>query len=698
MANAPKPHTARKPPMPSAGHADIGDWIRRVWLIYLVAGVARPAVAQVDQPRAQQFFKEAQALCERDAGRLWGVSICAPMVIVDRRTQTIATSRPAPAGARPRELGFVNAPIHWGGATWGAYMWDDVVSKTPRDRNELFLHELFHGVQAQLGVGAPAGPTEHLDAADGRYWLRLEWRALARALRESGPPRTLAVRDALAFRQARRALYPASVADERGQEITEGLAAYTGTVLAAQSSAAAIVRALDLLAGAESAESFVRTFAYFSGPAYGLLLDAASPGWTRRARGSDDLGTLLMAALAVQPAGDATAAATRYGGAEIRASEEQRDQQRQERLAELRRRFVDGPALVIPGGGTASDSRGAVVIPGVGTVYFHAFRSSGAWGTLEAENGVLVLSDGRTRRVPAPVRRDDGTLAGDGWTFKAAPGWVVREGARRGDYEVVPQPSVTTDVVYGHKDGLALTMDVYRPAQPNGAGVISIVSGGWQSSVEMGRLMAQAYPPLNDKGFTVFAVRHGSSPRYPLSAIVADTRRAVRFIRQHAGEYGVDPSRIGVFGSSAGGQLALLLGTTADSGDPSASEAVLRESSRVAAVVAFFPPTDLARWGTQPIRQAFPAMRLTDAEAAEYSPIRFVSPRAAPALIVHGDADRTVPIVEGETMHAALTNAGVPASFMRIAGAGHGFEGADLEHASAAMVQWFERYLGSAAK
>ena len=159
------------------------------------------------------------------------------------------------------------------------------------------------------------------------------------------------------------------------------------------------------------------------------------------------------------------------------------------------------------------------------------------------------------------------------------------------------QPPVTMDVVYGHKDGLALTFDVHRPARPNGAGVISIVSGGWQSSVEMGRLIAQNYPPLNEKGFTVFAVRHGSSPRYPMSAIVADMRRAVRFIRQHAGEYGVDPNRIGVYGGSAGGQLALLLGTTADSGDPSASDAVLRESSRVAAVVAYFPPTDLSRWG-----------------------------------------------------------------------------------------------------
>ena len=263
--------------------------------------------------------------------------------------------------------------------------------------------------------------------------------------------------------------------------------------------------------------------------------------------------------------------------------------------------------------------------------------------------------------------------------------------------EPARQPSVTTDVVYGHKDGLALTFDVHRPAQPNGAGVIAIVSGGWQSSVEMSRLIVDGYlsPLLNEKGFTVFAVRHGSSPRYPMSAIVADVRRAVRFIRQHAGEYGVDPNRIGVFGGSAGGQLALLLGTTADSGDPSASDAVLRESSRVAAVVAYFPPTDLSRWGN---RRAFPATALTEAEAAQYSPIRFVSPAAAPSLIVHGDADTVVPIVEGETMYAALTKAGVPASFIRIEGAGHGFEGADLERANAAMVQWFERHLRGAAK
>ena len=229
---------------------------------------------------------------------------------------------------------------------------------------------------------------------------------------------------------------------ERALYITEGLASYTQTVLAAPSEADAIARALELLAGAEDGESFVRTFTYNSGPAYGLLLDASAPGWTRTVRGSDDPVVLLMRALGVQPVADAAAAAARYGGAELRAAEEQREQQRQARIAELRQRFVDGPVFVMPcGGGGTSNSLGAVVIPGAGTVYFHPYRLSGPCGTLAAHNGVLEASDGRSRRLPAPVRGDDATISGDGWTFKAAAGWVVSEGARRGDYEVVRQQS-----------------------------------------------------------------------------------------------------------------------------------------------------------------------------------------------------------------------------------------------------------------
>lgn len=418
-------------------------------LTYAIIGHPPPAVAQVDQQRAQEFFKEAQDLCERDGGRLWGVSICAPMVIGDARTQTFATSQPPPDEPRPNTIGLLNGPIQWGDTMWAAMTWETIANWPARTRGEAFLHESFHIVQISRGIATPdrgrLGPNtrsenEHLDGVDGRYWLRLEWRALARALRESGELRAQAVREALAFRQARLARYPEHVVSEYFLDINEGLASYTQTVLAAPSTEDAIARALELLAGAEDGESYVRTFAYNSGPAYGLLLDAAAPGWPRRMRVGDEPAELLMRALGVKPVADAAAAALRYGGAELRRIEEQRDQQRQARIAELRLRFVDGPVLLMPGGGSGlSNSLGAVVIPDVGTIYFHAYRMTGPWGALEADNGVLVSSDGRTRRLPAPVQRDEKTVCGDGWTLKVASGWVVREGARRGDYELVRQ-------------------------------------------------------------------------------------------------------------------------------------------------------------------------------------------------------------------------------------------------------------------
>jgi hypothetical protein len=340
----------------------------RAVVAWVVIGHPAPAVAQVDQQRAQEFFKEAQAVCVRDGGRLWGMSICMPMVIGDARTQTFATSQPPPDAPRPRLIGLLNGPIQWGDTMWAAIMWDTVALQEPRLRSGMLIHESFHIVQMRLGLRVDALSAEHLDSVDGRYWMRLEWRALARALRESGEPRALAIREALAFRQARHARFPDMVESERAVEINEGLASYTQAVLPAQSEADAIARAVEGLIGAEGGESFVRTFAY------------------AKMRASDDVAALLMRALGVQPVADATAAAVRYGGAEIRAAEEQREQQRQTRIAELRRQFIDGPVLVMPGAGAGlSNSLGAVVIPDVGTIYFGAYCQTGEWGALQAD-------------------------------------------------------------------------------------------------------------------------------------------------------------------------------------------------------------------------------------------------------------------------------------------------------------------------
>lgn len=148
-------------------------WVRRVAVVCACGVALLPSVAeaQVDRERAHAYFAEAAALCERDAGRLWGVPLCGPMVIADAATKTLATSQPPPDGPRPPTLGFVNAPIEWGGARWAAYVWSYVPTDDASARGRLLMHELFHRVQAGLGLMTVGQPNDHLDTLDGRYWL-----------------------------------------------------------------------------------------------------------------------------------------------------------------------------------------------------------------------------------------------------------------------------------------------------------------------------------------------------------------------------------------------------------------------------------------------------------------------------------------------------------------------------------------------
>ena len=161
------------------------------------------------------------------------------------------------------------------------------------------------------------------------------WRALAAALGSAGAARRAALRDALAFRAARHAAFPGAAENERLMEINEGLAQYTGTAVAAPSHQAAVADAIDQLAKAPENATFVRTFPYPAGAAYGLLLDTVAPAWTRRVKSGDDLAAMTMAAAGVEPTADARGAAARYGGGELRASEEARDAERQVRMTGL---------------------------------------------------------------------------------------------------------------------------------------------------------------------------------------------------------------------------------------------------------------------------------------------------------------------------------------------------------------------------
>ena len=250
---------------------------------------------------------------------------------------------------------------------------------------------------------------------------------------------------------------------------------------------------------------------------------------------------------------------------------------------------------------------------------------------------------------------------------------------------------IKADVVYGHKDGMALVYDVIQPENSNGAAIVFMVSGGWYSRWAPPEARAEQFSDMLDVGFTVIPVHHGSAPRYHVPDAYADVSRELRHIKLSAESHGIDADRIGVTGGSAGGHLSLMLGLNSDAGKASAQDEVERISNQVAAVVAYFPPVDL-REITGP-NDRFPALDFPQDAAAAISPILHADPSDPPTLLIHGDADELVDISNSEIMFAEFKNQNIESDFIVIPGGQHGFRGSNATTANAARLEWFKKHL-----
>ena len=281
-----------------------------------------------------------------------------------------------------------------------------------------------------------------------------------------------------------------------------------------------------------------------------------------------------------------------------------------------------------------------------------------------------------------------------------------------------PEFTRTEDVIYGRKFGLAMTMDVFTPTgKKNGAAIISVMSGGWTSAKEW--INNGTGGEFVKRGYTVFAVVHGSQPKFAIPEVLEDMHRATRFVRANATKYGFDPDRIGITGGSAGGHLSLMQGTAFKPGDPKAKDPVDRVSSKANAVACFFPPTDFLNYGQDgnlaigdgtlkgfraPFDFQEPDPRggfreITDQAkrkeiAKKVSPVYHVSKDSAPALIVHGDADKLVPIQQAELIIAKFKENGVPCELVVKKGGVHGWGG--MEKDVVTFADWFDKYLPAA--
>jgi hypothetical protein len=416
--------------------------------ISLIVSAQTPRPIPIESARA--YFAEAQSLCQADRGQLWGVSLCGPIMFVDPNSRFLVANQADAMGVLKADGGVfdgylppdqlvANTAVQWSGVYWTQMLWP--LPAEERQRKTLIAHELFHRIQGQLHLPmSRGGENAHLDTLEGRYYFQLELRALERSLRaQTDEKRRKAAGDAVLFRAERYRLFPEAAAQEQSLEWNEGLAEYTGVRVGNPAQEQQVDATLNDISRIGAASTFVRSFAYATGPAYGLLLDRYVPGWHRALKAGDSYEILLGNALhMIHPTNLQQAAeqqAVLYDGATLRAAELERETKRQQVLALNRAKFLDGPVLILQFRNMhiQFDPRNLQPLEKAGTVYPN-MRVSDDWGILDATNGALMKSDWSAVIVPAPLVSAGSNLKGDGWTLELKPGWKIVPGARKGDF------------------------------------------------------------------------------------------------------------------------------------------------------------------------------------------------------------------------------------------------------------------------
>ncbi len=429
----------------------MGRSIRRYVCLVLSMAASAGAMAQapLDVASATAAFRRMQGLCEADGGKAWGVDLCGPTLLADPATRQILANMDGVETALEREgtvfrgrlpdtVPVANTSVRWNGRGWTMLM-----APLPHDepaRSILLMHEAWHRIQDQIGLVATHADQEQLDTERGRLSLRLELRALAAAIATTDTEERLrATRDALVFRAWRQAQFPGAREAEDAMERHEGIAEYTGRLLSQD--AAMADHLVEHLRKGDGVAAYARSFAYYTGPAYGVLLDGASPGWRKAWNRRDGLPGMLAQALRLDVPHDAAAFAesgARYGAAGIQVEETARVARQAAVSAALRARLVDGPVLAVPvnGASFSFDPNRVTPLPPEGSVY-GTIRAATAWGVLEVgKDGLLSPDWSRLSVQYAGAEATADGLKGDGWTLTLKSGWALVPGERAGDWTI----------------------------------------------------------------------------------------------------------------------------------------------------------------------------------------------------------------------------------------------------------------------
>jgi len=430
--------------------------------LFAVAIAGRPAPAapypaeqnsSIDPDKACRYFREAEEISEADGGRLWGLELYGPMLFVDRKTRFLVANRQNGSGTLRRQrdlfvgkldekISIANTSFSWHGEDWMMILWGSL-SDDPHKRNRLIMHELWHCVQSELGFPGVPSHNSHLNEMKGRFLIRMEWRALARALKSSGEQRREAAGDAVLFRRLRRHYFPGADSTENSFEMHEGLAEYTGQRLCGLPLDEISKQLAGKLLSSPRKLSYVNSFAYNSGAAYGILLDCTGADWRSGLAPGDNFGKILEDHYGMDVPREIEPAARKrfpvYSGEELLEEETELEKERTARINRYRQLYVDGPVLILPNAGMklSYDPRRIYDLGEHGTVYAYAIAIAD-WGRLTAEEGLLRSPDWSSITVSAKsiTGFEKNIINGLGWRLELSSGWEISPSADGKSYKV----------------------------------------------------------------------------------------------------------------------------------------------------------------------------------------------------------------------------------------------------------------------
>ena len=416
-------------------------WIFFPILLILISCKGKNDETFFTPEKASLYFKEIKDICNRDSGKLWGKNLYGPIMFVDRVTRRIEANRPdnegilkskdeGYAGLYPKELLLSNAPVNFGGTQFA------MVPLPPEEdayriKTRAF-HSLFHLFQENEGITASIFNATNMDEKEARLWIKLEWKALRKAINAEGEERQLAIRDALIFRGSNRELYHKYAVAENKFENYEGLATFTYTLLCTNSHEEFKTRLFENLDRIYSMQSYARSYGFIHGALYATLL--YEKGFDMRQIRTDtfDLGNAVkelyninLPAICRDVAGSL---AVNYDIESINKEEEIREADIRESIHKQISIFTEKPVVFIELESPYFDFEPEDIhsLDTLGTLY-NSMRVSDNWGKLTVDKGGCLVSNNlKYIRITAKsFKADKNHVSGEGWHLILNNGWEL---------------------------------------------------------------------------------------------------------------------------------------------------------------------------------------------------------------------------------------------------------------------------------